>query len=185
METISARSKPPSIGTSQMSSRLLQSPSEAHDERGPQCERSADHCEAWCASAHDLAVNHMLISARSKCAGCILWGRENDHRARLVRSHQVTANTQLPSGPSRNRWSELFPPVVCALPVEDNRWVPQHRQVRRTRVSKAVNLSAYAGRAATLRFLGAEDSSLQTTFLLDDITIAAPVTAAATRACAA
>ncbi|MFI6588611.1 hypothetical protein ACIBM5_46835, partial [Embleya sp. NPDC050493] len=38
-------------------------------------------------------------------------------------------------------------------------------------VQRTVNLSAYAGQTVTLTFAGAEDSSLTTTFLVDDVSI--------------
>ncbi|OPC78611.1 hypothetical protein B4N89_31015 [Embleya scabrispora] len=38
-------------------------------------------------------------------------------------------------------------------------------------VQRTVNLSAYKGQTVTLQFAGAEDSSLTTTFLVDDVTI--------------
>jgi subtilisin family serine protease len=41
-------------------------------------------------------------------------------------------------------------------------------------VQRTVNLSAYSGQQVTLRFAGAEDSMLATSFLLDDISLATP-----------
>jgi hypothetical protein len=38
-------------------------------------------------------------------------------------------------------------------------------------VSHSFSLAAYAGQTVTLKFVGAEDVSLQTSFVLDDITV--------------
>jgi hypothetical protein len=37
-----------------------------------------------------------------------------------------------------------------------------------TYVQRSVNLSSYAGQSVTLKWTGTEDSSLQTSFLIDD-----------------
>jgi hypothetical protein len=36
---------------------------------------------------------------------------------------------------------------------------------------KSLNMNAYIGKTVTVQFVGAEDSSLQTSFVLDDITL--------------
>lgn len=36
---------------------------------------------------------------------------------------------------------------------------------------KSLNMSAYIGQTVTLKFLGTEDASLATSFVLDDITL--------------
>ena len=38
-------------------------------------------------------------------------------------------------------------------------------------VLRSVNLSAFAGQTITLRFVGAEDSTLATSFLVDDVSL--------------
>lgn len=40
-------------------------------------------------------------------------------------------------------------------------------------VQRSLNVAAFAGQAVTLRFTGTEDSSLQTTFVIDDVTLQA------------
>jgi hypothetical protein len=38
---------------------------------------------------------------------------------------------------------------------------------------KTFNMSAYAGQTVTIRFVGSEDSSLATSFLIDNVTLTA------------
>jgi hypothetical protein len=38
---------------------------------------------------------------------------------------------------------------------------------------KSVNLNAYIGKTVTVQFVGSEDSSLQTSFVIDDVSLAA------------
>jgi serine protease len=40
-------------------------------------------------------------------------------------------------------------------------------------VLKSFNLSSYAGQTVTLKFTGAEDASLQTSFVIDDTAVTA------------
>jgi aminopeptidase S len=40
-------------------------------------------------------------------------------------------------------------------------------------VQKTLNVLAYKGKTVTVKFLGAEDSSLQTSFVIDDVALTA------------